>query len=215
MIAHRTIIGYAMSFASFLIDSPLGEKINKIILFGSAARGDFTSESDVDIFVDCDQTLERELEKLLTLFTSSQTYKIWALKNVHHEISLKVGDLSTWSLRREVISSGVILYGKYSEQLATAKYYALIGIEGLSKKGTAEQMHIMRKLYGYTQKVGKKKYSTEGLLRTVGGMKLGRGVLALPMDHRQQVLSFLTKNKISYKIYEVWSDSFEVPFKHS
>jgi predicted nucleotidyltransferase len=29
----------------------LGEKLNKLILFGSYARGDFDNESDVDIFV--------------------------------------------------------------------------------------------------------------------------------------------------------------------
>jgi len=36
----------------------LGEKLDKVILFGSYARGDYTEESDVDIFVLADVPLE-------------------------------------------------------------------------------------------------------------------------------------------------------------
>ena len=35
----------------------LGEKLDKVILFGSYARGDFDSDSDVDIFVPADVPL--------------------------------------------------------------------------------------------------------------------------------------------------------------
>ncbi len=48
------MIGYAQSFVSFLLDSYVGGKVRKIILFGSVARGDFSTESDIDLFVEVD-----------------------------------------------------------------------------------------------------------------------------------------------------------------
>lgn len=209
MTLHKTLIGYAMSFASFLIDSSVGQKIHKIILFGSAARGDFNGESDVDIFIDCDEKLEPDISKLLALFRSSQTYKAWQLKGVKNDLSIKVGVLATWGLRREVISSGITLYSKYSELPGKAQYYALVRIEGLSEKKTSQQMRIFRTIYGYTQKVGKKAYHGKGLIAQAGGAKLGRGVFIIPMERRQDVLSFLNKNRVSYKLHELWSDAFE------
>lgn len=206
---HGTIISYALSFTSFILDSPISNKINKIILFGSAARGDFTKESDVDIFIDGDEKLEPELTKLHNLFKSSRAYKTWQLKGIKNELSLKVGDLSKWSLRREVISSGILLYGKYNELPKAAHYYALIKVEKITQKKSAQQIKIFRKLYGYSQKVGKKVYHWKGLVAEVQGKKLGRGVFIIPMEHRQEIISFLNKNHISYAIYELWSDAFQ------
>lgn len=208
MIIRKTIIGYAMSFASFLVDSSMGDKIDSIILFGSVARGDFTKESDIDIFIDCSKNLEGESKKILNLFKSSQTYRLWQLRGIKNDISLKLGILKEWKLRREVISSGIMLYGKYSELPENAKYYALIHIKGISEKKTSEQMKIFRRLYGYTQKIGKKKYLSRGIVGDIG-MKLGRGTFIVPMERRHELLSFLKKNQVSYHIYELWSDAFE------
>jgi predicted nucleotidyltransferase len=45
----------------------LGEKLDKVILYGSYARGDFTDESDIDIMVIADMSIEelRSVEKEL------------------------------------------------------------------------------------------------------------------------------------------------------
>ena len=62
-----------MSFASFLIDSRIGDKIDKIILFGSVAKGDSGKESDIDIFVDTRMRIEKDINKLLGLFVVPPT----------------------------------------------------------------------------------------------------------------------------------------------
>ncbi len=49
------LIAYAMDFCSFLLKSEMANEIKKIILFGSVARGDFDSESDIDIFIDTEK----------------------------------------------------------------------------------------------------------------------------------------------------------------
>ena len=208
MLSRESLISYAMNFAAFLVDSKAGEKINKIILFGSVAREDFTEESDIDLFIDADKKLEKEIEKIFTLFRSSQTYKTWELKGLKNELSLKVGNLKKWGLRREVISSGIVLYGKHSELPEKAVYYLMITTD-LKKKKTAQQMKIWRKLYGYKQKIGKKVYESKGLLEEAGGRKLGKAIILIPMEKRKEILQFLNKNKVTYTVNELWSDTFE------
>ncbi len=199
-------MGYAMSFASFLLDSKIADKINKIILFGSVARGDFDEESDVDLFVDTHEDIEKEVDKLLSLFRMSSVYEIWKLKGVANEITVKVGNLREWSLRREVISSGILLYGKYNEMPEKICYYMLVK---MSLKGIrpSMQMSIWRKLYGYRQKVGSKVYTGMGLVEKLRGKKLGKAVILIPMENREQILGFLKQNKISYTVDELWSDT--------
>ena len=155
MIERESLISYAMSFASFLLDSKIGTKISKIILFGSVARGDFDEASDIDIFVDTNAKIEKDVDRLMTLFMSSKTYEAWKLKGVKNDISVKTGYLEKWSLRREIISSGILLYGKYNELPKNAKYYEMIKID-LKKFKTSDQVRIWRKLYGYREKIGKK-----------------------------------------------------------
>ncbi len=208
MVNQYILISYALSFASFLLNNPFCKKINKIILFGSVARGDYTSESDIDIFVDAPDSVKKEIEKSLSLFYSSRVWDMWRLNGIDNEISLKIGNLAKWRLRREVISSGIMLYGKYTELPEHANPYLLIRIIDLGTKKISKQMHLWRRLYGYTQKIGNKTYNQRGIISEEGGIKIGKAILLIPMIRRRPILDFLKKNKIKYKLYELWSDSF-------
>lgn len=211
MKGQKSLISYAMSFASFLLDSGIGGRISKIILFGSVARGDFSKESDIDIFIDTGgdaKEIEIEAEKTLALFSGSRTAETWRLKGIKNEISLKVGNLKEWSLRREVISSGILLYGKYNEMPPGTMYYLMVRMD-LSAIRTARQVSIWRRLYGYRQKIGKKVYAGSGLLGRAGGIKLGKAVILVPMERRKEILDFLRRNRVRYKLNELWSDTFD------
>lgn len=208
MASREALIGYSMNFASFLLDSSVGSEISKIILFGSVARGDFTKESDIDIFIDTDEKHEKIIEKIQALFNRSKLDEVWKLKGVTNEISLKIGRLEAWKLKRDIISSGILLYGKYNEMPEKTKYYLLIRIGTLAHKKTSQQMRVWRALYGYAQKVGAKKYIIKGLIERAGGKKLAKGIFIVPMETRKDITTFLTKNKVDSTLYEVWSDSF-------
>lgn len=208
MTKRTPLISYALDFTSFLLDSPIAEQIKKIILFGSVARGDSSEKSDIDIFIDTHEKHEAQIRKTLSLFESSQANTNWRLKGIKNEISVKVGNLSEWSLRRDVISSGVLLYGKYSELPKNAAYSMLIRIKKIKKK-FSERVKIWRALYGYTQKVGKKAYTSKGLVEENGGEKIGKAVFIIPMESRQNILNFLNKNKIDYTITELWVETNE------
>lgn len=57
---------YASYFVSYLLNNLGDSDINKIILFGSVARGEISKDSDVDIFIDVkrkDKKFEKKVEK--------------------------------------------------------------------------------------------------------------------------------------------------------
>lgn len=202
----ETLISYSESFVSFLLDSRISKKIDRIILFGSVARGDFDRESDIDIFVDTDKDIGRDIERVLNLFKESETYKKWRLRGVKNEISLKTGKLEKWSLRRDVLSNGIILYGKYKEIPQDARYYLMIKLN-FRRMNRKEKVRLWRKLYGYTQKVGPKTYNIRGLIDELGGQKLEKSVVVVPMEKRSEIIRFLNTNKVKYTVNEIWSDS--------
>lgn len=200
------LISYAMDFCSFLLRSNVGDRINRIILFGSVVRGDFDKESDVDIFVDSKYKIEKDVNKVLKSFELSDVNEKWQLKGIRNPLSVKVGVLEKWKLRRSVISDGIVLYGKYVEMPKNVKYYLLLSLDfkGLDRN---KKISVWRKLYGYRQKIGSRSYVSKGLLSEVNGKKIDKGVIVVPSENKDKVIEFLKKNKIKHRINEIWSDT--------
>ena len=200
----NNLIAYAQAFASFILDSSIGERINKIVLFGSVARGEYDKDSDIDIFIDT--TVERkEIIKQLNLFLESQINKIWKLKGIENDISIHIGDFEKSPLKRDILSSGIQLYGNVASLPHNMKYYSLFSLDFTDIERN-KQVNIWRKLYGYSQKVGKKVYRSEGLIKSLGGEKIEKGVFIIPIERKQEIKKFLHSHKIRYKVYEIWSD---------
>lgn len=199
---------YAQDAVSFLIQS-LGkrmEKVKEIILYGSVARGQATSESDIDLFVNTsDLSLEKDVLRSIDEFYQSMKFtRYWKLLGVENEIQCMVGDLAAWrNLKRSIISQGITLYGKYHERYE-ASHYALFIISGKEKR--SEAVKLWRKLYGYRQKVGKKMYLSPGLVEKYRGKKLAKGIFFLPLQHTEEVIRFLRSHKVRYRLLEVQTD---------
>ena len=199
----ENLIAYALDFTSFLIDN-LGREINQVILFGSVARGDFNKDSDIDLSIDTD-IKENKVRGLFSLFIKSERQRKWELKGIKHEISLKIGVLNEWALKRSIILDGIVLYGKFSETPEKMEPYILLS---LSFKGIKKSMKvkIWRKLYGYKQKVGRKIYETQGIVKELSGKRF-EGNIIIPSRKRENIIDFLKKEKIKYSSSEIWSDS--------
>ena len=201
----ENILAYAASFVSFLLDQPLARDIDQIIVFGSVARGNFDRQSDIDLFIDTKKNIELETRKILSLFQKSEIHRKWALKGLTQELSLKVGKLAQWKLKRDILSDGITLYGKLKEVPENMEYYLLV-TPTFSKFTKSRQVKLWRKLYGYSQKVGKKVYLSKGLVAKSEGKRIGSSII-IPMKHKQELLQFLNKEKVKYEVREIWSDS--------
>jgi len=199
------LIAYAGSFVSFVLDR-LKYNIKEIILFGSVARGDFSKDSDVDLFFDIldekkTKLIERELRIIEKKFYNSKIFELWKQKGIKNEIKVKVGVLNKWKLKRSVISDGIVLYGKYKSEIKE-KGFVMITFEPI--KNVTKRNKVIRILFG-RKELG---YSKRGLIRKLEGKQIAPTVFYASLQFADQVLEILKKEKVNYKIFEFWSDTF-------
>lgn len=197
---------YAILAAGYLL-SKLSQKdlnaLNSAFLFGSAARGTATEESDIDLFFDIDlpasaqKALRTKLGKLAADFCLSSAALEYKMKGISNEVSITVGRLSEWvDLSKSIASEGIIIYGKYTAKPPKLKAYTVLSWENLGKYKGA----FLNILHGY--KSGGKRY--EGLLEKKGGTKLGRGVIMVPAESRDAFIQVFEKYGVNYSRHDVW-----------
>ncbi len=204
MLQRNELIACAMDFASYLVSKV--ENINRIILHGSVARGNFDSDSDIDLFIDVlDRKSEKKIRDAENGYYKTKSYNEWKLKGVKNEFSLIIGKLdgNEWKeLKRAILSTGITLYGKYTAESSEAKHYVLFSFENVRPEG--KRVALFRKLFGF--KSGKKTYS--GLSEKFNIKRLGKGILLVPIEHAQELKHYFQNNKIAVRLYDVWSDNF-------
>tara|TARA_Y100000310_G_scaffold328561_1_gene396885 strand:- start:1640 stop:2260 length:621 start_codon:yes stop_codon:yes gene_type:complete len=196
------LTSYALDFVSYLINKT--DDIDRVILFGSVARGDFDEESDIDLFIDTkNKNLEEKILKLKSSFEKTKKAREWELKGVTNSFSCMVGKLDgkDWKdLKRGMINNGMVLYGKYKAETEKIHQYTLFSFEKI--KPESKRVGLYRKLFGF--KIGKKKYS--GLVKKHNLIRLGKGNLAVPAAEVFRLKRFFKENKITVKLYDFWSD---------
>ena len=195
------LISYSMEFASFLVRNI--KSIEKIILYGSIARGDFHSDSDIDLFVDINEKENEKIQKLKERFYKTESAKRWVLKGVKNEFSIIVGNLESdeWiDLKRALINTGILLYGKYKSNVEKVYAYSIFVFENI--KPDKKRILIFRKLFGF--KLDKKRYL--GFVEKLHGVKLGKSSIIIPLEHVKKIKDYLHEKKVKFKIYDLWSD---------
>ena len=91
-----------------------GNKLNKIILYGSYARGDYTEESDIDIMIVLDG--DRNDVKKMRKSTIKMANEISLDQNVFLSILLRdkkyfEDNLDFFPFYQNIVREGVIIYG--------------------------------------------------------------------------------------------------------
>ena len=203
----HALLAMAVDFVAFMLgQKELAEHIEKVIVFGSVARGDYEAQSDVDIFIESEPRLEKRFQKVLELWEASKRSQEWRILGVENALSLKIGRMADWpTIRRAAIADGIQLYGKYVEVPKGLKHYLLITIK-TPKLSAPARVVLSRQLFGYSQKVGKKVYTSPGLVGKLGGQRIARGVLILPAGAAPRLFDFLRQHGIACTMREFWSD---------
>ena len=197
------LVAYAMDFASFLIQKiPETQNINRIILFGSAARGEAEKESDVDIFVDVikeDSQFEKEIKKCVSDFILSAKYRqYWKLLGIKNEIQLITGNLDKWEeLKPSITANGIMLYGKFLPEIKQGVHKAFFLWENV--KPNTKRVLFNKQLFGYNQKG--KFYG--GLLQRYKGERLGKGSIDVPLEYALIFHNLFKRYKITVRIKKV------------
>ena len=204
MTANRErLVAFAMDFASYLEENT--KHIRSIVLFGSVARGKFDKESDIDIFIDTAKppAVERQIKGILKRFKKTERFEKWVLKGVKAGLKPIAGDLKSkkWeSLRASLNSDGMVLYGKYHSSPKDIKQHLIFTYGRI--RGMKKRVNLHRKLFGYT--VSGKRYP--GIAEETNGIKLGHGVLMVPVEESPKVRNVFEGLKVPFRIFEVWRD---------
>ncbi len=115
------LLSYTYDFVSQMLENKeIFDSIRKIILFGSVARGDFTKESDIDIFVDTNSSanlkrINDSVKKEINKF-EVKAEKTWALRGIDLPLNIIIDDINKkkWkNLQEELIGYGKLIYGKF------------------------------------------------------------------------------------------------------
>ena len=198
---------YAISGVCHILEKlpeKVSEKINNVILFGSVAQNTANAKSDVDLFFDVDlnKTQRKNLEKLLHKnaddFYLSNKALNYKLEGVDNKINIIVGKLDEWDLKRSIISTGIVLLGRYESSVEKSRMRQnfIISWETPRKNRGA----FLNKLYGYS--MGKKHY--HGMSDKYGCTKVGKSALIVPSEHRLKFTSHMEKYGTGYKIIEIF-----------
>lgn len=186
-------------------------KIYSIFLFGSIARGEADSRSDIDFLVVLDTQQDPNL-----LSERSKVSKI-ALdlekkfdKNIQLVFSNINFDKLDGQFIEDVLREGIILFGRapiiIDKKLGFSSYVLIhYGLTDLSR---SDKMKVKRALYGYkTKRRYKGKVYTsqmEGLVKELNGKRTGIASILIPYRKSQPVLETLEKFGAKINKEMVW-----------
>ena len=205
MVTSHEIKQLAITAAGYLI-AQLTEKelkdINNVILFGSISQNSAIKDSDIDLFFDVDlsnsgqKKLKARFNKITDNFYNTQTAMQFRLRGIDNRISIQVGRLDEWKeLKDSIVSSNILLYGKYQAQTEKIKQQILFSWENVDSKVRGA---FLNKMYGYN--VGKKHY--KGMVERFGGSRTGKAVIIVPLKNKDVFMDVFKKYNIQYIVYE-------------
>lgn len=206
----KNLFPYIYDFISVILENQSCRSyIKSIILFGSVSRGEHDETSDIDIFINTEEVNIGKLEALVK--DSEKRFglsieKRWSVMGIDTPIRCIVGDIETYTwkaLKTEIISSGMVLYGKYESVKDDVTHYSMFSytLANLSQKN---KMKLIRRLFGYRIKKGRKTYQQTGRIKEIGGKKL-ENCLLVPVEKSSDVQKLLNSFKITPEIREVWA----------
>lgn len=197
------LISYAADFVSFFIQNTKNlEKIKSIILFGSAARGEATKESDIDIFIDIldgEKEIQKECGKIIAEFFDSVKFKkYWKLLNTENDINVIAGKIEGWKLKDTMLGNAIILYQYYAPKLEGGRSKAILTWENI--KPNSRRVMLNKKILGYNH-YGK---FYKGLLQEYEAKKIGANVIIINIENLNIFLKMFHKFKVAVKIFRIF-----------
>ena len=195
--------GYANYFVAYLFNNlKNADNIKRIVLYGSAAKGETNKDSDIDLFIEIkgkNEKFSKEIYKIEKNFYESREATLFKSKGVNNKFDIKIGFLKEWKLLyRSIASTGIILYGHYeAEELPSGvKHFILIFWDKIEINRGA----FLNKVYGF--KVGSKRYS--GMLEKFEGKRTGKSCIMLPIENKDDIFRLLREHKVNARTIEVF-----------
>jgi len=180
--------------------------VRSAVLFGSAARGSATEESDIDIFIECNADAEDPAWKVLLALDRRFDVEFSV---IYYRPEQR--DAFDKQFLESIVRQGRVLFGSLPsvtpieldlQPLRLVSYQT-------SRLSARKRAQFLREIDGYrTQKrVGKKTYVVRkpGFLTDVGGWRVGRGAVIVPEDKIEAFDQILRRYGAQRHIIPIWS----------
>ena len=171
-----------------------------VVLYGSYARGENTSRSDIDLFI---------LTTKIKTQEEIQNKVIGLESEVGRNIQPTIRTISELQktdsgLLQNIFKEGKALYLREPAEIPSAlllqqKPYIIYSFR-ISKLSQRDKVRFNRSLY--EQK--RKGYKYKGLLNELGGKKLSSGCVMVPNNQKEKIEKFFKKLNVKFEQLKVW-----------
>lgn len=176
------------------------EDVKAVILYGSFARKEDTTRSDIDLFILVTDkiTITEVQEKIIELESVID-------RNIQPTIrTIKELEKTDTGLLQNIFQEGKVLYLKEPTEIPSAiileqKPYLIYSFQ-LDNLGQSEKAKFNSNFYGRI----KDKYKYAGFLNEIKGQKLSSGCVIVPHTEKLKIEKFFKKFKIKFKQLKVW-----------
>lgn len=176
------------------------EDIKAIVLYGGFARGEYTSRSDIDLFIlTTKRKTQREIQDRVIELESEIGRNIQPTIRTINELQK-----TDTGLLQNVFQEGKILYLRELAEVPSAmllqqKPHLIYSfqINSLAQKDKAK---FNRQLYEQTRKG----YKYKGFLQEIGGQKLSAGCVMIPHTQKEKIEKFFKRFKVKFEQLKVW-----------
>lgn len=171
-----------------------------VVLYGSYARGENTSRSDIDLFI---------LTTKIKTQEEIQNKVIGLESEVGRNIQPTIRTISELQktdsgLLQNIFKEGKVLYLREPAEISSTlllqqKPYIIYSFR-ISKLSQRDKVRFNRSLY--EQK--RKGYKYKGLLNELGGKKLSSGCVMVPNNQKEKIEKFFKKLNVKFEQLKVW-----------
>lgn len=176
------------------------DDLRAIILYGSFARGEDTSRSDIDLFIltTNKKTLKEIQDRVIELESEIG-------RNIQPTIrTITELQITDTGLLQNIFQEGKVLYLKEPAEIPSSLLLKqepyLIYTFQISSLSQKEKAKFNRQLY--EQK--RKGYKYKGLLKEIGGKKLSAGCIIVPYLQKENIEKFFKRFKVKFEQLKVW-----------
>ena len=180
--------------------------VRSAVLFGSAARGTATEESDIDIFIECNPDAEDPAWKVLLALDRQFDVEFSVIYYRPEE-----RDAIDKQFLESIFRQGRVLFGSLPSVTPVEldlQPLRLVSYQ-TGRLSPRKRAQFLREIDGYkTQKrVGNKTYVVRkpGFLTDVGGWRVGRGAVIVPEDKIEAFDEILRRYGAKRHIIPIWS----------
>lgn len=176
------------------------EDVKAVVLYGSLARGEYTSRSDIDLFI---LTTEKKTHKNIqdeVIELERETGR-----NIQPTIrTVEELQKTDTGLLQNIFQEGKVLYLGEAADIPSAillqqKPYLIYSFQ-ISNLNQKEKVKFNRQFYEQI----KTNYKYKGLLQEIGGQKLSAGCVLVPHSERQKLEKFFKKFRVQFNQLKVW-----------